>query len=106
MTQDGLTRCVELEQFQRAALVEMPDFVRGHLMPAAETSLCEDEIDRRQCSTGTALVHRGNLNCRPEYLPIETALGMRPQIQHCDQLSGPRVHRGKSVSNCGKLHQV
>ena len=71
----------------------MPDFVGCDLMPAAEAPLREDEIDRRQRSTGTASVHRVNLNYGSEYLAIKTALGMRLQTQRRYQLSGSRVHR-------------
>jgi hypothetical protein len=72
-------------------------------MPAAEATLWEEEIDRRQRSTRTASIHWADLNWGPEYLSIETALGMRLQTQHCDQLSGSRVHHRKSISNRGKL---
>src|SRR5262249_7736749 len=106
VAQNGLTRRAELEQFQRATFVEMPDFVRCDLMPPAEAPLRKDEIDRRQRSTGTTPVNRGDPNGGQEYLSIETALGMRLKTQHCDQLSGSGVHRGKSVSNRGIFHQV
>src|SRR4029453_15395582 len=95
MTQNGLLLWAEFQQLQRPTLVEMPDLVRCDLVPAAEATLREEEVDRRQRSPGTAPIHRGDLNCGKEYLPIETALGMRPQIQRCDQLSGSRVHCGK-----------
>ena len=93
MAKDGLTRRAELQQFQRATLVEVPDFVRCDLMPATEGPLWEEEVDRRQRSTGTASVHRVNLNYGSEYLAIKTALGMRLQTQRRYQLSGSRVHR-------------
>ena len=70
----------------------MPDLVRCDLMPPAEVTLREEEVDRRQCSTGAAPIHRSNLNCGPEYLAIKTALGMGPQIQCCDQFGSSRVH--------------
>jgi hypothetical protein len=93
VAKDGLTRRTELQQFQRATLVEMPDLVRCDLMPATEGPLREEEVDRRQRSTGTASVHRVDLNYGPEYLAIKTALGMRLQTQRCYQLSGSRMHR-------------
>ena len=71
----------------------MPDLVRCDLMPTTEGSLREEEVDRRQRSTGTAFIHRVDLNYGPEYLAIKTALGMRLQTQRCYQLSGSRVHR-------------
>jgi hypothetical protein len=93
VAQDGLTRRAELQQFQRATLVEVPDLVRCDLMPPTEGPLREEEVDRRQRGTGTASIHRVNLNYGPEYLAIKTALGVRLQIQRCYQLSGSRVHR-------------
>jgi len=93
VAQDGLTRRAELQQFQRATLVEMPDLIRCDLMPATESPLREEEVDRRQRSTRTASIHRVDLNYGPEYLAIETALGMRLQTQRCYQLSSSRVHR-------------
>ena len=91
--QDGLTRRAELQQFQRATLVEVPHLVRCDLMPATEGPLREEEVDRRQRSTGTASVHGGDPNYGPENLAIKTALGVRLQTQRCYQLSGSRVHR-------------
>ena len=93
VAQDGLTQRAELQQFQRATLAEMPDLVRSDLMPATEGSLREEEVDRRQRSTGTASMHRVDLNYGPEYLAIKTALGVRLQTQLCYQLSGSRMHR-------------
>jgi hypothetical protein len=93
VAQDGLSRRAELQQFQRATLVEVPDLVRCDLMPATEGPLREKEIDRRQGSTRTASIHRVDLDYGPEYLAIKTALGMRLQTQRCYQLSGSRVHR-------------
>ena len=84
VAQNGLTRYAELQQLQRAPFVEMPDFVRCDLMPAAEATLRKEEINCRQRSTRTASIHRRDLNFGPEYFPIETALGMRPQTKHCD----------------------
>jgi hypothetical protein len=103
VTQNSMLRWTQLQQLQRPAFIKMPDLVRCNLMPAAEATLREEEIDRRQRSTRTATILRADLNWGPEYLPIEAALGVRPQTQHCDQLSGSRVHLGKSVSNRGKL---
>ena len=71
----------------------MPDLVRCDLMPATEGSLREEEVNRRQCSTETASIHRVDLDYGPEYLAIKTALGVRLQTQRCYQLSGSRVHR-------------
>ena len=93
MAKDGLTRRAELQQFQRATLVEVPDLVRCDPMPATEGPLWEEEVNRRQRSTRTAAIHRVDLNYGPEYLAIETALGVRLQVQCCYQLSGSRVHR-------------
>jgi hypothetical protein len=93
VAQDGLTRRAELQQFQRATLVEVPDLVRCDLMPPTEGPLWEEEVDRRQRGTGTASIHRVDLNYGPEYLAIKSALGVRLQIQRCYQLSGSRVHR-------------
>ena len=71
-------------------------------MPAAESTLREEVVDRRQAARGPRPIRRADLNSGPVYLSIETALGMRPQIQRCNQLSGSRVHRKKSVSNRGE----
>jgi len=50
VAQNRLPRRAELQQLQRAALIEMPDLVRCDLMPAAEATLREEEVDRRQRS--------------------------------------------------------
>jgi hypothetical protein len=97
VTQDRLGRRAEFQEFQWAALVEMPDLVRCDLMSAAKATLWEKEVDCGQRSTKTASIQRGDLNFGTEYLPIETALGMRPQIQRGDQLSGSWVHYTKRL---------
>jgi hypothetical protein len=48
----------------------------------------------------------GDLNCGPEYLPIETALGMRLQVQNCNQLSSSWVHYAKRVPNRREVLRV
>ena len=93
MAKDGLTRRAELQQFQRATLVEVPDLIRCDPMPATKGPLRKEEVNRRQRSTGTAAIHRVDLNYGPEYLAIKTALGVRLQTERCYQLSGSRVHR-------------
>ena len=97
MMQNGLPRRVELQQFERTTLVKMPNLVRCDLMPAAKATLREEEVDGRQRGPETASILRGDLNFGTEYLPIEAALRMRPQIQRCDQLSGSRVYCGKCL---------
>ena len=93
MAQDGLTRRAELQQFQRPTFVEVPDLVPCDPMQRLKVPLWEEEVNRRQRSTRTAAIHRVDLNYGPEYLAIETALGVRLQVQCCYQLSGSRVHR-------------
>src|SRR5262249_38792011 len=93
VTQNGLIRFAELQQLQRPTLVQMPDLVRCDLMPATETTLREQKVDRRQRSTWTASIDGSYLHHRLKHLSIEAALRVRAQIQRCDQLGGSWVHR-------------
>jgi len=88
---------IDREHFERATFVQMPDFVRGDAVPAADDAGWQQEVDsreRRACATAVSGRHqvRG-----AEYLPIEATFGMRLQIQLLDQFCGARVHENGDI---------
>ena len=48
MAHEIVTRLAQLAELERSTLVEVPDFVRDHLMPAADRARGQEEVDRRE----------------------------------------------------------
>lgn len=89
-----VTRGTQLEELERSTLVEMPDLIRGDLMPAADRALGQEEIDGRERSTRSASISGRDLRAGSEELPKKAPLGMRAQREGRDQLCGSRMHGG------------
>jgi len=98
---DQVVTCrTQLEELERSTLVQMPDLVRGHLMPAADRAVGQEEVDGRERSARSASVVRLDLRPGSEDLPEKATLGMRAQRQRRDQLGGSGMH-GDLRCGCG-----
>ena len=85
-------RRVHTDQGERIALVECPELVRRHRVPAAQLTGRKQEVDGGESRTRPASVLRGHAPRRAEVLAEEAALRMRLEPEPLDQLLRARVH--------------
>jgi len=89
---EGNLDAVKLEQFQRAAFVQVPHLVRRDAVPAAVGAFGQQEVDRREKRSRRASVRRLDAGGRAIQLAIEAAFRMRLHPQLLDQGGGAWMH--------------